>query len=155
MPVRSLEHDAMPGDTGGELQLAPGVRVRADAVVFSFASSSGPGGQNVNKRATKAELRVRLDELPLTAAAARRLADLAGRRLTTTGELIITGDEHRSQERNREECLTRLREILVQAMTEPRIRRPTKPSRGSKMRRLETKRRSGDIKKKRRHPGDD
>jgi ribosome-associated protein len=130
--------------------LAPGVRVAPGAVRFAFSASSGPGGQNVNKRATKAELRVLLSDLPLPADALARLRALAGQRLADTGELIITSDEHRSQGQNRAECLARLRELVIRAMVRPKKRRPTRPSRGSVERRLAGKRRESDRKKNRR-----
>ncbi len=140
---------------GGELEVAPGVRVRSDAITWSFTSSGGPGGQNVNKRATKAELRIAVGDLGLRPAAQGRLAQIAGRRVSTSGELVISCDANRSQERNKSECLDRLRDLLLEAIPEPRIRRPTRPSRGSKLRRMESKRRSSDIKKGRQRPGQD
>jgi ribosome-associated protein len=122
------------------IEIAPGVRVAPFLLQFSFASSSGPGGQNVNKRATKAELRIPIGELPISDDARLRLAALAGRRLTERGELVITSDEQRSQAQNRAACLERLRELLVRALVRPKRRRPTKPSRGSVERRLDAKR---------------
>jgi ribosome-associated protein len=135
--------DAEPED------LAPGVRVGPGILRFAFSSSSGPGGQNVNKRATKTELRVRLIDLPIPADARHRLVTIAGQRVTADGELIITSDEHRSQGQNRAECLARLRELLVRAMARPRKRRPTRPSRGSIERRLTAKRATGERKRRR------
>jgi ribosome-associated protein len=134
----------------GSIQLAPTVAVPASAVSFSFSSSSGPGGQNVNKRATKAELRVLLADLPIPHDALLRLAAMAGQRLTDAGELVIVSDEHRSQPRNKAECLARLRELIVRALVRPRKRRATRPSRGSVERRLEAKRRDSHIKRSRR-----
>lgn len=122
---------------------------------YAFSSSGGPGGQNVNKRATKAELRIPLAAIPIGARALERLEQLAGRRIGGAGEIIITCDEHRSQERNKAGCLERLREMIIQAIPEPKKRRATKPSRGAKMRRLEGKKREGEIKKGRRRPGDE
>ncbi len=135
--------------------LAPGVRVGPGVVRFAFSSSSGPGGQNVNKRATKAELRVLLSDLPIPADALTRLAALAGQRLTADGEILITSDEHRSQGQNRAACLDRLRELLVRALARPRKRRPTRPSRGSVERRLASKRIEGQRKRTRRERGED
>jgi ribosome-associated protein len=137
-------------DRRNGLELAPGVRVRPEVVAFSYASSSGPGGQNVNKRETKAELRVRIAELPIDEGARGRLASLAGRRATESGELIIASDEHRSQARNRAECLDRLRDLIVRAMVRPKRRRATRPSRGAIERRLEGKRRTAERKSGRR-----
>lgn len=145
--------DDPPAGPAG-LQLAPGVYVPADAVRFSFASSSGPGGQNVNKRATKAELRIRIGDIPIHPDALDRLAAFAGQRITDAGELLITSDEHRSQPRNKAECLARLRELIIRAKVRPRPRRATKPTRGSKERRLATKRVRAQVKKGRREGGE-
>lgn len=131
------------------LEIAPGVRINPSLLLFSFASSSGPGGQNVNKRATKAELRVALSDLPIPADARERLAAIAGRRLTDTGEIVLTSDEQRSQAQNRAACLQRLRELLVQALVRPKRRRATKPSRGSVERRLQSKRATSERKQSR------
>lgn len=136
---------------GGE-DLAPGVRVPADALRWSFTRSAGPGGQNVNKRSTRAELRIALEAIPLAPDAQRRLARLAGSRLTDEGELIITNEETRSQRRNRDACLERLRELVVRALVKPKPRRKTKPSRGSVERRLEAKSQRSQIKRRRRPP---
>ncbi len=78
------------------------------------------------------------------------MADLAGFRLTDSGELVITSDEQRSQAQNRAACLERLRELIVRAMVRPKRRRPTKPSRGSIERRLESKRATSQRKQSRR-----
>lgn len=136
------------GQDGG-IPVAPGVRMAPGLLAFSFASSSGPGGQNVNKRATKAELRVRLVDIPIPPDARERLAVLAGRRLTEAGELLIAADEYRSQGRNRDACLERLRELIVRAQVRPKRRRPTRPSRGSVERRLEEKKRRSARKQSR------
>lgn len=132
------------------IEIAPGVRLAADLLRFSFSSSSGPGGQNVNKRATKAELRVSLGAIPISSRAKERLVRLATRRLNDEGDLIITADEHRSQGQNRSECLERLRELLVAALAEPKVRRKTRPSRGSVERRLSEKSRQSERKRTRR-----
>jgi ribosome-associated protein len=144
-----------PEQTGSALQLAPGVAVSPDVVQFSYSRSSGPGGQNVNKLSTKAELRVRVDDLPISHRARGRLAALAGRRLTDAGEVLIVSETERSQSANRAECLSKLRELLVQAMHEPKVRRKTKPSRGSKERRLQEKKSRGQIKRGRSGGGHD
>jgi ribosome-associated protein len=136
---------------GGE-RLAPGVTVPEDALRFQFVSSSGPGGQNVNRRATKAELRVHLDAIGLPDDARARLESLAGSRAVASGELIIVSDRFRSQRRNRDDCLDRLRRLVVRALQRPRTRRPTRPTRASVRRRLEEKSRRSDTKKLRRPP---
>ncbi|MFM9995464.1 MAG: alternative ribosome rescue aminoacyl-tRNA hydrolase ArfB [Phycisphaerales bacterium] len=134
---------------GGSVELAPGVVVADGVLAFSYTTSRGPGGQNVNKKATRAELRVRLGDLPVSHDARERLAGLLGRRLTDEGVAVITGGEHRSQGQNRAECLERLRDLLVRALTRPKARRRTRPSRGAVARRLESKKKRGDLKRSR------
>ncbi|CAN5694349.1 alternative ribosome rescue aminoacyl-tRNA hydrolase ArfB [soil metagenome] len=133
----------------GSMELAPGVSVPEDAVSFAYSRAGGPGGQNVNKVSTRCELRVRLDALPMHAAARARLAALAGRRLLDTGELQLVSQSERSQAGNRDECFARLRELIVQAQVIPKPRRATKPTRGSKERRLREKKSRSDVKRKR------
>jgi ribosome-associated protein len=129
------------------LRLGGGASVRADVLLFKFIRSSGPGGQNVNKVSTAAELRVGLDERALD-----RLRDLAGRRINAAGELVLRAETSRSQRENREICLDKLKQLVSAAAKRPKIRRPTKPTRGSKERRLEQKSQRGEIKKRRSRP---
>jgi ribosome-associated protein len=130
--------------------------VAESAVRFQYARSSGPGGQNVNKVNTKAELWVPLAAITgLSPAAMERLRKAAGRRVTSAGEIHIAADVERTQERNREAALDRLRQLLAEALREPKVRRRTKPSKAAKRRRLESKRRRSDIKSGRRSgPGE-
>jgi len=132
------------------VEIAPGHSVPDSVLEFSYSSASGPGGQNVNKKLTKCTLKVRVDDLGLHPAALRRLEDGAGKMVNSLRELTIQADEHRSQIQNREETVARLREMLVRAMTIPKVRRKTKPSRGSKERRLESKKARSSIKAARR-----
>ena len=142
-------------DAGFETELAPGVHAPASALSWQFARSSGPGGQNVNKVNTKAELWMPVTALVgLTPRAMVRLRGLAGKRLTSGDEIHIAADTERSQEANRSAALQRLRELLIEAMHEPRRRRKTRPSRASKERRLDSKRRRSDVKANRRGPSD-
>ena len=143
-----------PAPSGAMVDLIPGVRVPESALRMQFARSGGPGGQNVNKLNTKAELWVLVDAITgLSPAAAGRLRDMAGRRLTAAGELHLTAETERSQERNREAVMDRLRDLIRKAGFEPKPRRKTKPTRASKQRRLESKRRRGAIKSGRKHGG--
>ncbi len=158
--------NALPGPTdpapAGGVAVAPGVSVPEGVLRWQYSRSGGPGGQNVNKVSTKAELRIAVDALPISARVRRRLRELAGRRIAGAetviddltgqprergGELIIISESERSQSGNKAECLTRLRELLVQAAAIPKVRRKTKPSKASKQRRLDEKKRRGDIKR--------
>jgi ribosome-associated protein len=113
----------------------------------SFIRSSGPGGQNVNKLSTAVQLRFDVRGSPsLTDEVRARLERLAGRRLTRDGVLIITAQNHRTQERNRADALDRLIELIRQAAVRPVPRRPTRPTKASRRRRLETKKRRSGIK---------
>ena len=117
---------------------------------FSYSRSAGPGGQNVNKLSTKAELRVRLADLPMPHRALVRLRAMAGGRVTDAGELLLVAQSERSQTRNRELCLEKLADLVARAMVEPKVRRKTKPSRGSVERRIREKKSRSKIKRDRR-----
>jgi ribosome-associated protein len=104
---------------------------------ISFVRGTGPGGQNVNKVATTAQLRFNLAGSALLDEAARaRLRALAGHRLIGEREILIVARNHRTQEGNRREALERLQELVARALQPPRIRRPTRPTRASKERRI-------------------
>ena len=140
-----------PTDDGDAVTLPGGVRVPWSVLRFQYARSSGPGGQNVNKVSTKAELWVAVtDVVGLTDRAAARLRAQAGQRLTKVDELHVVSDEHRSQQANKEQVVERLRELLLAAVHEPKRRRKTKPSRGAIRRRIESKKKRSATKALRR-----
>jgi ribosome-associated protein len=123
---------------------------------WSYVRSSGPGGQNVNKVASKAVLRWHLAASPSVPADVKaRLFAQQRSRITGDGELVLNSQRFRDQERNRQDCLDKLRDLVQQAATVPKQRRVTRPSRGSKLRRLASKRHRAAIKGQRRTPTDE
>jgi len=141
--------------SAASVELAPGVFAPPAAIRIQFARSGGPGGQNVNKLNTKAQLWVSIHAMVgLNSRAKARLRTLAGSRLTKDDEIHLRAEAERSQEANRQEVLDRLRQLIVQARIEPKVRRKTKPSKASKERRLDAKRRRKQIKSHRRGDSD-
>ena len=142
-------HDAH----GGFLRLGGGCGVRTGALDFSFVRGSGPGGQHVNKTSTKAQLRVLFSEiLGLDEAGFARLRGVAGSHVVGEGAeeaLLISDHSTRSQADNREACIVRLKTLVSMAAKKPKVRKKTKPTRGSKERRLDAKKREGEKKKDR------
>jgi len=129
--------------------------LRAGEISFDYFRSSGPGGQNVNKVSTAVRLRFNLRGSRLLPESVKsRLAVLAGSRLTTEGVLVIEAQRHRTQEGNRRDALARLDDLIVRAWSPPRLRRPTKPTRGAQERRLDEKKGRGATKRQRSRPAD-
>lgn len=120
------------------------------ALQFRMIRASGPGGQHVNKVATAIELHCLVEACHLSDGARARLKTLAGRRLSNSGELIISAQRLRTQEQNRRDALERLLALIETARIVPKVRRPTKPTKASKLRRLEGKTQRSEHKQRRR-----
>ena len=113
----------------------------------TFLAASGPGGQNVNKVATACQLRCDVFRLGLAPDVYQRLKSLAGSRMTAAGEIVITARKYRTQEANREDARARLAELIAQGPCAARPkRRPTKPSRAAKAKRVDSKKQRGSVK---------
>jgi ribosome-associated protein len=125
--------------------------IPAASLRVHFSRGGGPGGQNVNKLNTKAELRVRVVDLAFPfPGVEERFRERFASRITADGEVLLTSHTGRSQAQNLEDCLQRLAELCRAVLVAPKVRRPTRPTRGSKERRLEAKRhRSEKLRDKR------
>ena len=124
-------------------------------LAFSFIRASGPGGQNVNKVSSAVQMRFDARGSPsLSNDVSTRLQKLAGARLTLDGVIVITANRHRTQERNRADAVERLTALIAKAAVAPVKRRPTKPTKAAKERRMEAKARRGGVKSLRGKPGD-
>jgi len=141
-------HDVhVPGREPSMIRITNHIAIEDSEIAESFIRASGPGGQNVNKLSTAVQLRFGVRQSPSLPDEVRaRLERLAGKRLTRDGVLVITAQRFRTQERNREDALARLVELIRAATVRPVKRRPTKPTFASKVRRLEGKKRRGDVK---------
>src|SRR5207244_121634 len=133
------------------LEVNEQIRIPPEEFEWSFARSGGPGGQNVNKVASKAVLRWNVRASPsLPPHVKDRLVALNRRRVASTGDLILMSQRYRDQERNRQDCLEKLAELVREAAALPKTRRATRPTRGSKTRRLAAKRHRSAVKASRR-----
>ena len=131
------------------LRVSRDLSIDENDIDIGFVRASGPGGQNVNKLSTAAQLRFDTRKITLPDDASLRLTRLAGQRMTKDGVIVIHAQRFRTQERNRADAIDRLLELLREAMVRPVPRRATKPTFGSKQRRLEGKKRRSDVKAKR------
>jgi len=142
-----------PPDPSTALTVTDTLAIPLDEFRFEFARSGGPGGQNVNKVNSKAVLRWRPAESPSLPPAVRdRLLRALASRLTTEGELLVTSQRTRDQGRNVADCLEKVRELVLVAARPPKARRASKPTLGSKIRRVESKLRRSTTKQLRRKP---
>jgi ribosome-associated protein len=119
------------------IKITPRISISLSEVKLTFISSPGPGGQNVNKTATAAQLRFNvLHSQSLPEDVRARLISLLGKKLTTQGDLIIKASRHRTQERNKQDAISRLQALIKSAVIPPKKRRKTKPTGASVERRL-------------------
>ena len=131
------------------------VRVPASAITVRAVRASGPGGQNVNKVATKVDLRVDPGAIEgLSEAARRRLLALAAHRLDGDGHLVVTSQATRTQSQNLEDARAKVRELIAAALIRPKPRRATRPTRTSREKRIAGKKQHGVVKRLRARPGD-
>lgn len=134
------------------IEIAPGIHLEESELLFEFSRASGPGGQNVNKVATAAQLRFDVaGSLSLGEDVKERLIKLAGGRVTQDGILVIEAKNFRTQEGNRQEAIRRLAALLEKAQVAPKVRRPTRPGSTAKAARVGAKKRRGEIKRTRRY----
>ena len=122
------------------------VEIPEEALSERFLAATGPGGQNVNKVATACQLRVDVFKLGLSPVAYERLKTIAGSRMTTGGELLITARRFRTQEANREDARRRLAEMIAEAHVVRAKRKPTRPSKAAKARRVDEKKGRSAVK---------
>lgn len=133
-----------------------GIAISENEIEERFVRSSGPGGQNVNKLSTAVQLRFDLMNSPnLPDGMKSRAAKLAGQKLTRDGVVVISADRFRTQERNRDDALARLLDLLREAAVVPKVRRKTRPTLASKKRRIEGKKHRSKIKDRRGRPSFD
>lgn len=136
--------------------VTPSLSIEDNEIDISFVRASGPGGQNVNKVSTAVQLRFDARRSPsLPDDVALRLLRLAGSRATKDGVIVISADRFRTQERNREDAIARLVDLIARAAERPKPRKATKPSKAAKAKRVDEKTKRGAVKKLRSARGDD
>jgi len=129
------------------VEITPHIVIPDEELEWKFIRASGPGGQNVNKVSSAVQLRFLLPlNSSLPVAARNRLRTLAGQKLNDDGTILIAARSERSQEQNRRAAILRLAALIRAAMVEPKIRKKTRPTKGSQERRIESKKRRGSLK---------
>ncbi|HLO31936.1 MAG TPA: alternative ribosome rescue aminoacyl-tRNA hydrolase ArfB [Anaerolineales bacterium] len=131
------------------IEITPSLQIDERELQIDFVRASGPGGQNVNKVATAAQLRFDVNSASLPDDVKRRLIQLAGKRITAEGILLIEAKRFRTQEQNRADAVQRFIELIRKALVKPKARRRTRPTPASQEERLKEKKRKGEIKKMR------
>ncbi len=129
------------------IEITPSLQIDERELQIDFIRASGPGGQNVNKVATAAQLRFDVRASSLPEGVKERLSRLAGNRITSEGVLAIEAKRFRTQEQNREDAIQRFVALVRKSLVEPKMRKKTKPTRAAKEERLKEKKRRGEIKK--------
>lgn len=137
--MASLAPSTVKGNKADMIRISDSLAIDEAGLVWNFVRASGPGGQNVNKVSTAAELRFDVAKAFLPDDLKARLRTIAGRQLTQDGILVITAQEFRSQERNRETALQKFVAMLQKAAHRPKRRIATRPTKASKTRRLNSK----------------
>ena len=136
-----------------QLLISPTIEIPFDEFEFTFIRASGPGGQHVNKSSTAVQLRFDVGNSPSLPDDVRtRLLSICGNRVNSAGELILTAQRFRSREQNRRDALDRVTKLVQRACLVPKKRRRTKPSAASRRKRLEDKKKRGQVKKLRGRP---
>lgn len=132
------------------IEITPTLSIEDSEIQLEYIRASGPGGQNVNKVATAVQLRFDIRNSPSLADDVKlRLTRLGGQRVTLEGMLILEAKRYRTQEQNRSDAILRLTALIQRALEKPKTRRATRPSLASQTRRIESKKKRGDIKKNR------
>ena len=132
--------------SGGRIDIGRGLSIADTDLSEQFTRSSGPGGQNVNKVATAVQLRIDVFRIGMPPDAFERLRDIAGSKLTKGGEIVLTANEYRTQEQNREAARERLVAMLNEALTPPKARKKSRVNRVGKTKRLKAKKARGEVK---------